>query len=300
MTDLNIKDLRFETHEIGQYIKSTKAIFIWEFILDDKRNKIELQHSRVKGKRTIILNGSELTSGWQYTYSYSHSFPMDKHYMTIIQMTPELYDLRIDNMSFHTLLNRQKMNIPNKPGGTANYLGWSVDKNINSNSKRDDNKNVDTFFLGAGNENDFDFSDKGNRNQQAFEFDKNIINDFDFEDDTGMKMSNPIAIKQQIQMKNKNKKEENNDLLDLGISNANTNSTNNNNPNNNQDLFNVFGNNSSDNHTTNTTKTNDNNNNNDWNFCQQPNQQQSSQPELFDFNSNQANQPQRNINMFNF
>lgn len=293
MSDLNIKELRFETHEIGEYIKATKAIFIWEFNLDDKKNKIELQHSRVKGKRTIILNGIELTSGWQYTYNYSYSFPMDKHYITVYQMTPNLYDLRIDNMSFYTLLNRQKMNITNKTKVTTTASGWCLD----NNSKKHDK--VDNFFSGTGNDNDFDFSSKENQNKKegVDEFDKNISNEFVFEGDKsnskGMKISsNPIVAKQQMQMNrklNENKSEENtnNDLLDLGINNTNTNTNINTNVNN--DLFDMFGSATSNTNT----KTEQQQSINSWDFFQQPNQsqpqqqsKQSGQTDLFDFNFN--------------
>ena len=68
--------------------------------LDDKPNRIELQHSRIKGKRIVMINGKEMSNSSEYTYSYSFSFPIDKHYVTIIQISPDQYDLRIDNLSF--------------------------------------------------------------------------------------------------------------------------------------------------------------------------------------------------------
>ena len=100
MTNLDISEMKFNYTEIGDMIKATKGLYTWEFKLEGKRHKIELTHSRIKGKRVITCDGEEINSCLKYTYNYTYSFPLDGHYYTIIQISPDQYDLRIDNESY--------------------------------------------------------------------------------------------------------------------------------------------------------------------------------------------------------
>ena len=103
MSKIDIKNLFFSTNEVGGFVKSSKVIFSWEFIIDNSHHKIELSHSRLKGKRVVLVDGREVSNCIKFTYSYTYSFPLDKHFFTIIQITPDNYDLRIDNISFNHL-----------------------------------------------------------------------------------------------------------------------------------------------------------------------------------------------------
>ena len=49
----------------------------------------------------------EINSCLKYTYNYTYSFPLDGHYYTIIQISPDRYDLRIDNESYMILKNKR-------------------------------------------------------------------------------------------------------------------------------------------------------------------------------------------------
>ena len=108
MTELDIQDLKFNYSEIGDMIKASKGLYSWEFVLDGKRHKIDLTHSRIKGKRVIVCDGDEINSCLKYTYNYTYSFPLDGHYYTVIQISPDQYDLRIDNISYMILKNKSK------------------------------------------------------------------------------------------------------------------------------------------------------------------------------------------------
>lgn len=167
---LDISQLKFDQNDIGNIIKSTKTIYSWEFVLDGNRQKIELQHSRLKGKRIVIYNGKEMSNSMVFTYNYCYSFPIDKHYLTIIQISPDQYDLRIDNISFLSMLNRQKIE------------GFSAGKKneVSNTNKTEKKKNTDddNFFASEG-DNDFNFDDKvftNNRNTMDFDFGGNDSN----------------------------------------------------------------------------------------------------------------------------
>ena len=51
MTEAPIKNLSYSETQIGSKIKSSKIHFIWEFDLDNNREKIELFDSRWSGKK---------------------------------------------------------------------------------------------------------------------------------------------------------------------------------------------------------------------------------------------------------
>jgi hypothetical protein len=118
MTDntmnLNINSLKFEQNEVGRLIKGSKLIYNWEMVLDGSRRKVELIHSRITGKRRIILDGKVITKAQKLTFEFQYSFMIEKHYTIIIQTAPDSYELRIDNISFSTLLNKEKINNFNK------------------------------------------------------------------------------------------------------------------------------------------------------------------------------------------
>ena len=108
MTEIDISDMKYDYSEIGDMIKASKRLYSWEFSLDGKRHKVELSHSRIKGKRVILVDGQEISSCLKYTYNYTYSFPLEGHYLTLLQISPDQYDLRIDNMSFMLLKNKSK------------------------------------------------------------------------------------------------------------------------------------------------------------------------------------------------
>jgi hypothetical protein len=176
MTELNICNMNFAYSEIGDMIKASKGLYSWDFTLDGKRHKIDLTHSRIKGKRTVACDGQDINTCLIYTYNYTYSFPLDGHYLTLIQISPDQYDLRIDNISFMLLKNksRYKRKEQEKKKNYDNDDDYDKKKNDN-----DDNN----FFNDAGG---FDFGDNNNNNNKAENF-GDIANDFDFGDDDDKK-----------------------------------------------------------------------------------------------------------------
>lgn len=109
MSTLNIRGLRQSSVEVGKYLKKSKFEYRWEFVLDEVSHKVELDHSRITGKRKIKLDGKEILSVYKFTYEFTYSFILDKHYVNVVQLSAENYDLRFDNISFMTLINQQKL-----------------------------------------------------------------------------------------------------------------------------------------------------------------------------------------------
>ena len=52
----------------------------------------------------MLLNGKVLVQRMLYTYNFMFSFHIDKHHLTIVQLSPVNYDLRIDNLCFKGLI----------------------------------------------------------------------------------------------------------------------------------------------------------------------------------------------------
>ena len=254
--NLNITNLRYDQLEIGNLIKASKAIYTWDFVLDGNTQKVELQHSRITGKRVVLHNGHQIANGMQYTYNYNFSFTIDKHFMTLIQISPDQYDLRIDNISFLTLLNRQKI---------QEFSEFKKENDQNKNKKKNKTKRDDDNFF-ASDENDFNFGEKisnDKENKDVIRNDNNNNNEnvFDFGFDDNVKTKETNNNNQESQSNSNN----NNNLLDFGDGNfsGNNNVQNNNNVNNN--LMDIFGGNSNSNNTQ-VQQQNNNNNVFDFNF----------------------------------
>ena len=108
MTELDICNMNYDYSEIGDMFKASKGLYTWDFTLDNAKHKVELIHSRLTGKRVISVDGKEVSTCLKYTYNYTYSFPLEGHYMTLLQISPDQYDLRIDNISFMLLKNKSR------------------------------------------------------------------------------------------------------------------------------------------------------------------------------------------------
>ena len=150
--------------------KASKGLYTWDFTLDNAKHKVELIHSRLTGKRVISVDGKEVSTCLKYTYNYTYSFPLEGHYMTLLQISPDQYDLRIDNISFMLLKNKSRYK---KKETEKKKRKDDSDSDDDKKSKKKKAKEDNNFFDDAGG---FDFG--GNDNNMG-----NIANDFDFGDD---------------------------------------------------------------------------------------------------------------------
>ena len=173
--NLNINNLRFDQRNVGHFVKESKSIYTWDFTLNNKIYRVDLEHSKITGKRKVILNGKQLLKRMHYTYNFTFSFHIDKHFLTIVQLSPVSYDLRIDNLGFKGLIynmyRQREVSQDNNAANTSTQL------------KRND----DAFFAS---ENTFEFGDNTTKqqvtNNMQFDFDCNDkqqqvdINGFEF------------------------------------------------------------------------------------------------------------------------
>lgn len=152
--NININDLRFDQRDVGMFVKESKTVYVWEFMLNNKMYKVELEHSKITGKRKVLLNGKVLVQRMLYTYNFMFSFHIDKHYLTIVQLSPVNYDLRIDNLCFKGLI-------------------------YNMYRQREANQRNDDTFFASNNENTVEFIDNTAPQQQHHQQQVDI-NDFEF------------------------------------------------------------------------------------------------------------------------
>ena len=106
--DLNIRNLSFNSEELGTFFSKSYIIYTWKFNLDGVQRVITLAHSRIKGKRVITLDKKEICNFMKYTYRFSYEFSIDSHTITINQ-NDEGYILKIDGINFQKLINQQKL-----------------------------------------------------------------------------------------------------------------------------------------------------------------------------------------------
>jgi len=194
--NINVRDLRFEKSDIGRLIKSSKVTHTWEMNLDENRRKVELVHSKITGKRRISLDGKNIAKDQKFTTEFNYSFVVDKHFISIHQYSTDNYELKIDNISFSSIMNKTRSNDfsdwrskPDEKKGPEKMIAseihkieneffntkkevnmdvndWNFDENFNgtntNNTSVSKKKTKEIFF----NDNDFDFSG-GNKNQNS-------------------------------------------------------------------------------------------------------------------------------------
>ena len=172
MTEIDICNMKHEYNEVGDMIKASKGLYSWEFTLDDKRHKLELSHSRITGKRVISCDGQEISSCLKYTYNYTYSFPLEGHYLTLLQISPDQYDLRIDNISFMLLKNKSRY----KKAKVEKEKKYSDDEDDDYKKKKKKKKESDdnNFFDDAG---EFDFGENDNKKKKKQKKNDNKYND---------------------------------------------------------------------------------------------------------------------------
>ena len=291
MLKINLANYKYSSEAIGDFVKSSKVNFIWEFQLDEIFHRIELRYSRLKGKRVIIVDGHEISKTSKFNLDYNFNFPLGKHFIGITQMDIDKYELKIDNIEIETLYSEIK----------KNEFIHKIDNFYEDYSEN--NKKDEGFFSERKNKNeDFDFDfDNGKNNSGK----KDNVNKFYFNSEK----------KQNEEIKKKKE-----DVFDIfNIDNDNNGNLKNDN-NNNQEIFNFLETNNQEkninslnemkNENNNINKLFDfndistNNNNNMFNFNLNSNNisNNNNSNNLFDFklNENKNNQKPFNSNNNNF
>lgn len=93
----------------GKRVKSSKVRVTWQYAGSDdlQSHQIELKHSIVSGKKELSVDGTPVFANKQFmSGSFQHFFTIGNHELKVkVEDTFEgtLYDLIIDNVSFHRL-----------------------------------------------------------------------------------------------------------------------------------------------------------------------------------------------------
>ena len=169
MSSLTIEKLYKDEREVGKTFKGTKKYYVWEFVLNGKFHKVEMFHSKVSSKKKLCLDAQVLIEDKSFSTDFQYSFGIDKNYFSVVQLTMDKFDLRIDNRPFEHLMSdersgRLKTYKKKEPKPTtSSYNSYNNSKTTYSgNSKRNNN---DDFFVASDDEDAFDFTGgKTNKN----------------------------------------------------------------------------------------------------------------------------------------
>jgi len=65
-------------------------------------------HSKLSGKKKLVLDGQVLIELKSYSNDFSYSYKIEKNYFNIDQFGADKFELRIDNRSFHLIQSEEK------------------------------------------------------------------------------------------------------------------------------------------------------------------------------------------------
>lgn len=110
----SLRDLKFESYDVGQNIKASKKLFKWTFYMNGNKQIVELFQSKISGKRKAMHNGNFLYEDMSYNVDFSYSFYIDKIYCNIIQIDDDRFEFRIMNRAFSILMEEGNIIITKK------------------------------------------------------------------------------------------------------------------------------------------------------------------------------------------
>ena len=108
MSNLEIKNLKYDRKEVGKTFSSSKILHIWEFILNNKYHKVEFYDSRLSYKRKILLDSSVLFYEKDDSEFFVYKFTLAGHKFEIGQVNLDKYDIRIDGVRFQQLMSDER------------------------------------------------------------------------------------------------------------------------------------------------------------------------------------------------
>ena len=106
--DINIRKLEFYKQEYKSCFFVSNIKYVWKFILDNKQHIIILFFTKLFGKRKIYLDKKMIYNSNKCTNDFNISFPLEFYNITITQRD-YFYTLKINNISYHNILNNLKL-----------------------------------------------------------------------------------------------------------------------------------------------------------------------------------------------
>ena len=206
MSDIDLKNIRYNRKEVGKTFTSSKILHIWEFNLNGKYHKIQFYDSRLSYKRKIILDDSVLLYEKDSSDFFLYKFYLAGYKFELSQIGSDKYDIVIDGTRCKTFMTNERDNEEReideyneralKYNGSNYYEGMEYkiierqkerererekDVEDDEDEKSDDildnidinqiKKNIDNTMNKVGkNQNNNNFFDNGNNNNNQAQF----------------------------------------------------------------------------------------------------------------------------------
>lgn len=65
-------------------------------------------HSKLSGKKKLVLDSNILTETKGYSNDFVYSFKIEKNYFNVVQTSSDKFEMRIDNRSFSSIQAEEK------------------------------------------------------------------------------------------------------------------------------------------------------------------------------------------------
>jgi hypothetical protein len=138
---------KFCVKEVGKLIKGSKKVFIWEFVWDCTPFRVEFYHSKVSNKRRLNVNGNKVLEAKDKSNEFKYDLTIKGKKLSIIQITPTMYDLIIDGHVF------SRLSEGDKPSPEASVKPIEVEEPVENNVASTENRQsiLDSLWGEQGN-----------------------------------------------------------------------------------------------------------------------------------------------------
>jgi hypothetical protein len=99
---------KFSIREVGKLIKGSKKVFSWEFLMEGTPIRVEFFHSRKSNKRRLNVNGNKVLETTDKSNEFKYDLTVKGKKLTVIQISPAMFDLVIDGQLFSRLSEGDK------------------------------------------------------------------------------------------------------------------------------------------------------------------------------------------------
>lgn len=105
---MDIKNMFFDRREVGRTVKSSKIYYVWEFVTNKRVCKVELFHSKVSGKKKLVLDGKVIMEDESFSADFSYSFKVEKLRCKLVQHSSKKFELTINSKLYNSLMEDEK------------------------------------------------------------------------------------------------------------------------------------------------------------------------------------------------
>ena len=124
---------------------------VWEFLLKNNYNKIELWDSKLSGKKKLVVNGKTIVDIQNSCAIFNYSFQLSSYYFNVVQLDDK-YDIKINNNYFKDIIQYEI---------SGDLKGAKIERE----SKKDNSENNILFGQSL---NAFKFENENHYNEEKF------------------------------------------------------------------------------------------------------------------------------------